>query len=163
MTQLHGNLHQSVACSYDKLLQEYNKFEKLPLEQIVQQPLGEIFFHNGKGLEASASEKDYKFLKDGWVEYLRDFKSGQSYGSVALNEVGSKFLEVLDYINSLEKKFKVDPERVEKFRLEVIKTAIQKIGTSARHFIPSNYMGLYNKAYNEFVRQQAEQQQNIHA
>ena len=131
---------------YDVLLKDAPTFERIPIEQIVTHSLGERFVQDGKSLEATANEQDYIRLKVGLVDYLKNFRSGQSYGSVALNEIGDNFLCILEYIALIDKKFNTDPKRVEGLRLAVIKTFREKVDSGAWRFIPVVYMGLYKRA-----------------
>ena len=129
---------------YGVLLKDATAFEKIPLEQIVTLSLGERFIQDGKSLEAAANEQEYIRLKAALVDYLKNFISGYD-GSVAHNEIGDKFLSILEYVALIDKKFNTDPKRVEELRLAVIKTFREKVDSGAWRFIPDVYMGLYKR------------------
>lgn len=143
---------------YDFLFKLVPMWEKVPLDVIAgsQNPSGEKFMQDGKTLEATATEQDYKGLEEALVGDLRSFRSGQSYGSVALNEVGDRFLSILEYIALLDRKFNTDPKKVEALRFAVIKAFRVKVNHGAWRYIPELHMKLYKKADEEVLREQEE-------
>ena len=114
------------------------------LEQIASNhPLGIKFVQDGRTLESKASEPEYTGLEEGLVGYIKAFTSGQSYGNVARNEFGDRFISILEYIALIDRKFNTDPRKVKNIRLAVIRAFREKVGTGAFRFIPQIYKGLH--------------------
>ena len=138
----------------------FSALKVLPLEDLVRNSDGKKIIADGKTLEATATVEDYQRLRDRLVDYLRDFRSGQSYGGVAINEVVNRFISILEYIKSLEERFRVDPERIEKLRFLVIKIFREKVGSGAGKYVPKTYLEIYKKADEEVLRGQEEAQKS---
>ena len=121
-------------------------FKSRTLDDIAKQgALGRLFVIDGRALEATSNEQAYSGVEQKLTGYLKNFRSNQSYGSVALNEIGDAFLSILEYIALLDRKFNTAPKRVEELRLAVIKTFREKVDFGAWRFIPDVYMGLYKR------------------
>ena len=135
-------------------------FRALPLEELVKNPDGKKIIADGNALEATTATEDYQRLEERLVGHLRGFRSGQSYGSAAINEVVDRFVSILEYIKSLEERFRVDPERIEKLRFLVIKIFREKVGSGAGKYVPKTYLEIYKKADEEVLRGQEEAQKS---
>mgnify|MGYP001585089013 FL=1 len=131
---------------YDMLFKIGPKLERLPIDRIpVANALGELIVRDGRKLEAAAGEEDFMGLEATLVGDIKAFRSGQSYGNVALNEVGDRFLAILEYVALIDRKFNTDPRKVERIRLAVIRAFREKVGTGAFRFIPPVYKDLYKQ------------------
>lgn len=142
---------------YERLFKIKHSLVSKTLEDIANEgAMGRLFIIDGKALEATSSEQDYRATKQKLIGYLKSFRSGQSYGNVALNEVGDIFLSILEYIELLDKKFNTAPKRVEELRLAAIRTFREKVDFGAWRFIPAVYMGLYKRVEAELERPKTE-------
>ncbi len=132
----------------------FSQLKVAPLTELAMTVDGRKVLRDGRALEKSASEQDYLDLEARLGGDLQDIRSGQSYGSVGLNDVGGRFISIAEYVSSLEQRFETDPEKVRRLRIRIIEHLAEKLGGKAFHYIPKDLVGLYKE-----VTAQREQKQ----
>ena len=125
-------------------------------EIVVTHPLGKRLYIDATALKQASLARQYHRLEKRLVDYVRDFKSQETFASTIVSGMDDRLSTTLDYVNHLKNYFKVDPKKVENLQVALFKASIPKMekrNVNLKWLLPSKYHGIYDRAERDYRKE----------